>query len=211
LAPGGYVVALVTVPNILGSDYQQWADSIKDGITYLQAQNSGSSTLAGMISGVFGAAGHSMGADGVLLAAEQDSRIKAVISMAASSPFNDSTAQYIYNAAGSITAATMLQATADDNIVIPASSEYFYPVLTCPKEFINITPDGDLLDGHFLYTDMGQSDPQTPAGATLLKYTSNWFDYYLKGDTSKYTDIFGTRAQNDLAAGALSALELAPH
>lgn len=51
LAGKGYVVVVVRVPNITGSDVQQWADSIKDGISYLQMQHSGSSDLAGMVSG----------------------------------------------------------------------------------------------------------------------------------------------------------------
>jgi hypothetical protein len=39
----------------------------------------------------------------------------------------------------------------------------------------------------------------------------NWFDYYLKEDTSKHSALFGTEAQNDLAAGALSALHFEMH
>jgi dienelactone hydrolase len=86
LAGKGYVVAVVQVPNITGSDVQQWADSIKDGISYLQMQHSGYSNLAGMVSGVFGAAGDSMGGAASLLAASQDNRIRAVVSMAPPSP-----------------------------------------------------------------------------------------------------------------------------
>jgi len=86
LAGKGYVVVVVQVPNITGSDVQQWADSIKDGISYLQMQHSGFSDLAGMVSGVFGAAGDSMGGAASLLAASQDNRIRAVVSMAPPSP-----------------------------------------------------------------------------------------------------------------------------
>jgi pimeloyl-ACP methyl ester carboxylesterase len=199
LAPSGYVVALVQVPDLIGSDYQQWADSIKDGITYLQELNSGSSTLAGMISDVFGVAGHSSGADGVLLAAAQDSRISAVVAQAPTSPLSDPASQKVYDAARLITAPVQIMAGSDDLLVAPSDSQHFYPVLSPPKEFVEITGAG-----HLSFTTFYLDSTGIP---TIKKYMNNWFDYYLKGDTSSYTYIFGSEAQNDLATGTLSTLD----
>jgi dienelactone hydrolase len=212
LASDGYVVAVVQVPNIMGTDDQQWADGIKGGISYLQMQNSSSSVLQGMISGVFGAAGHSMGGAGVLLAAAQDSRIRAVVSMAAPSPnmtinipFLPSPSQIfgpVYAAAGSISVPVQLMAGSSDTLVPVSATEVYYPVLGQPKEFVEIAGAG-----HLDYIDIMSN----PAYLQIVeKYTRNWFDYYLKGDTSSYTYIFGTGAQNDLASGALSALSFVP-
>jgi dienelactone hydrolase len=202
LAPNGYVVALVQVPDVIGSDYQQWADSIKDGITYLEGLNSGSSTLAGMISGVFGAAGHSSGADGVLLAAAQDSRISAVVAQAPTSPLSDPASQKVYDTAGLITAPVQIMAGSDDLLVDPSDSQHFYPVLKPPKEFVEIRGAG-----HLSFTDIHLDSTGV---STIEKYMKDWFDYYLKGDSSIYTYIFGSGAQNDLATGTLSALQCQP-
>jgi dienelactone hydrolase len=205
LASLGYVVAVVQVPNLFGTDDQQWADAIKDGISYLQAQNSSSSVLEGMISGVFGAAGHSMGGGGVLLAASQDSRISAVVSMAPPSPsmgIGGSLFQKVYDGAKLIRVPVQILAGSADILVPATASQAYYPVLGAPKEFVEISGAG-----HTDYIDM-------PLNATALntveKYTKNWFNYYLKGDTSCYTYIFGAEAQNDFASGALSALDFAP-
>jgi pimeloyl-ACP methyl ester carboxylesterase len=185
------------------TDYQQWADSLKDGITYLIAQNTApSSKLYGMISGVFGVIGHSSGADGALLAAAQDTRISAVIAQAATSPLSDSYSIPVYGNASLITAPVQLQIGSADLIVAPSDCEHFYPVLKSPKEFVEITNAG-----HMSFMDIGTGYPEN---AYINKYMVNWFDYYLKGDTSNYTYIFGNGAQNDLATGALSVLEFAP-
>jgi predicted dienelactone hydrolase len=199
LAPGGYVVALVQVPNTLGSDYQQWADSIKDGITYLQDLNSGTGKLAGMISGVFGAGGHSSGADGVLLAAAQDSRISAVVAQAPTSPLSDRASRKVYDTAGLITAPVQIMAGSDDLLVDPSDSQHFYPVLNPPKEFVEVRGAG-----HLSFTTFYLDGTGIP---TIKKYMKNWFDYYLKGDTSIYTYIFGSEAQNDLDTRTLSDLD----
>jgi dienelactone hydrolase len=200
LAPLGYVVAVVQV-DTTQTDYQCWADGIKDGITYLTQQNTKSdSILNGLISGVFGAGGHSSGADGVLLAAAQDTRISAVIAQAPTSPLSDSTSQGAYNAAPLISVPVQIQAGSADLLVDPSDSQHFYPVLNPPKEFVEITGSG-----HLSFTDLYW----VSTGVSVIEnYTQNWFDYYLKGDTSNYTYIFGTGAQNDLATGALSALDV---
>jgi predicted dienelactone hydrolase len=204
LAPSGYVVAVVQVDTTL-SDFQCWAAGIEDGITYLTQQNTKSgSILNGMMSGVFGAVGHSSGADGVLLAAAQDTRISAVIAQAPSSPLGDATTQKVYDAAKLIKSVPVqIMAGSSDLLVAPSDSQYFYPVLKPPKEFVEIAGGG-----HLDFTDLYLHPSAVPI---IEKYTKNWFDYYLKGDTSSYTYIFGTGAQNDLATGALSALEFAPH
>ncbi len=149
LASNGYVVAVVQVPSITGSDVQQWADSIKDGISYLQAQNSGSSTLAGMMSGVFGAAGHSMGGAGALLAASQDSRISAVVSMAAPSPISqctnvlcsmfsgsdpEATFRKVCNAAELIHVPVQLVSGSADDMADPAGTHYYSNYIHAPWE-----------------------------------------------------------------------------
>ena len=217
LASDGYVVAVVQVYNLTGSDVQQWADSIKDGISYLQMQNSGSSILAGMMSGVFGAAGHSMGGAGALLAASQDSRISAVVSMAAPSPNMTSTMMGmpppsqtfgpVYEAAKLIRVPTQIMAGSSDTIVPPSASEYYYPVLGGPKEFVEIAGAG-----HLDFIDNILGILSNPAYQQIFeKYMTNWFDYYLKGETSNYTYIFGTGAQNDLSTGTLSALDFKLH
>jgi dienelactone hydrolase len=156
-----------------------------------------------MISGVFGAAGHSMGADGVLLAAAQDSRISAVVSQAPSSPLGDATTQKVYDAANLIHAPVMIEAGSADWIVDPSDSQHFYPILKPPKEFVEIAGGG-----HLDFTDVFAD---LTVQAIIGKYMENWFDYYLKGDTSSYTYLFGTGAQNDLATGTLSALQCQPH
>jgi predicted dienelactone hydrolase len=223
LAAGGYVVAVAQVPHLSdGYNFQQWADGFKGGITYLQGLNSGTGKLAGTMSGLFGIGGHSSGADGVLLAAgqmaaAQDSRIKAVVSHSAQSPLqrgcdtcgvcnsNNRACDPVYEAAKLINVPVQLQAGSDDLLVNPPETEYFYPVLKAPKEFVNIcgTVSPDYCAGHLSFTDFYLDNVGV---AQIKKYTKNWFDYYLKGDMNKYTYLFGQDAQADLTKKVLTKL-----
>jgi predicted dienelactone hydrolase len=219
LASQGIVTAIIQVPNLFSTNVQQWADGLKGGITWLQAQNSASSKLNGMISGTFGVAGHSMGGAGVLLAASQDSRISAVVSMAppspnmtpslfsqllfSSMPSPQETFGSVYQAAKLIRVPVLIIAGNSDTIVSPLATKDYYPVLSTTKEFVEITGVG-----HLDYTDIFSNASYLQ---TIEQYTRNWFDYYLKGNTSTYTYMFVTGAQNDLASGVLSDLEFEPN
>jgi predicted dienelactone hydrolase len=215
LASDGYVVAITTVPNITGCNVTQWADAISGGITYLQSHGT-SGTLAGMISGVLGVGGHSMGGAGALLEAGSDTRVSAVVAMAPPSPnmppsplFSscpDPSVSFTpcYSATQVITAPTQIQsADADTTYVPPQYAPYYYEALTCPKELIDIS-NGTHLDWIDGFSNSARL-------AIAERYTESWFDYYLKGDTSDYTYIFGTGAQNDLASGVLVDLEFELH
>jgi predicted dienelactone hydrolase len=109
----------------------------------------------------------------------------------------------VYQAAKLIRVPTQLMAGSADVLVPPSAPKDYYSVLSAPREFVEITGAG-----HLDYTDIFSNASYLQ---TIEKYTRNWFDYYLKGNTSTYTYIFGTGAQNDLASGTLSDLEFEPN
>ena len=116
----------------------------------------------------------------------------------------------VYEAAKTISVPVMIVSDSKDSMAPPQYNEEYYPILKGAKQFVEVySATGGLFgEGHLDYLDI-LADAN--ARSTIQKYTRNWFDYYLKGDTSKYTYIFGTGAQNDLASGALSALHFEIH
>jgi hypothetical protein len=86
----------------------------------------------------------------------------------------------------------------DDLLIAPSDCENFYAVLNPPKEFVEIKGAA-----HMDFTGLPLNPDKVPI---IEKYTKNWFDYYLKGDMSKYTYLFGQDAQADLTKKVLTKL-----
>jgi dienelactone hydrolase len=216
LTPWGYVVAIFTPPNILSTDVGQWSDGISSGITYLLS----TSSLKGMVdSSKIGAMGHSMGGAGAILATASDTRIKATVALA---PGNIKLGSSIFAkalaAAKTVKVPVQIQVGSADNITPKDLVHQYYlniPASGVPKEYVEIKGGG-----HIQFVDnLGELSKLFYGGATTQGLTvqqqhdisgqfyTAWFQYFLCGQTSFVTYIFGANAQNTLATGILSALQ----
>jgi pimeloyl-ACP methyl ester carboxylesterase len=148
-----------------------------------------------MVGDDIGVAGHSTGAEGALLAAEQDGRIDAVVSI---SPDKDS--RVIMSNLSAINVPVLIISGSSDLIVNWRNSYDIYTQLSSTKEFICIRGAGhlDFLDGIF---------SSASKLSVAKKYTANWFRYFLQDDTSVESALFGSAAQADLTNRVLSVLE----
>jgi dienelactone hydrolase len=217
LASWGYVALLFSTPNARSGHLDQWSEGISSGITHLtELSSSDSSTLTGMVdSAKLGAMGHSMGGAGAILATADDSRIKSTVALAPANPrHGPSDFAKALEASKTLKVPVQIQVGSKDGLTPKDSVHEYYVNLPglAAKEYVEIKGGG-----HVNFTDINTKllsivDP----GSTLSldrqhqiswPFFTAWFQYFLKGDMSYETDLFGARAQNALTSNALSALE----
>ena len=152
LARNGFIALLFTVPNRTSTDVLQWVDGIEGGIRYLQQMNNESNQFSGMMNmSRLGVMGHSMGAMASIIVASKDSRIKAVVSLAApymkNKNFDDESAKElkseidwdsVLSASYKITIPAQFQVGTLDAFAADNAEIYFTAVNSSSKEFIAI-------------------------------------------------------------------------
>jgi dienelactone hydrolase len=195
----------------------QWSEGICSGITYLtELSSSESSVLTGMVdSAKLGAMGHSMGGAGAILATASNSRIKCTVALAPTPPSHGSSDfAKALEAAKTLKVPVQIQVGSKDGLTPNNSVHQYYVNLPglAAKEYVEIKGGG-----HINFTDIESRllsivDPGSTLSLgrqheILWPFFTAWFQYFLQGDTSYETDLFGARATNALASHALSALE----
>jgi hypothetical protein len=215
----GYVSILFTTPSRFDpfSAFPQSSDGFSASIDYLIIKNQETNgLLEGMIDEKrIGIMGHSMGAMASLKAAAEDSRIRAVVSLAPGYLESFSFTEKYLEAAKSITAPTQIIMGSEDIICPPSGGTKYYHAIPVEKEMV-------IIKGAF--HDLGIWNAGTePAWLELIpsydsvkqeyyrkittKYLISWFNYYLYNRYDYLTHIYGEQVWSDLKSGILSELE----
>jgi pimeloyl-ACP methyl ester carboxylesterase len=218
-ATHGYVSILFTTPSQFDffSAFPQSAEGFSLAIDYLTILNrEEGGLLEGMIDEeMIGVMGHSMGAMAALEATANDTRIKAVVSLAPGYFDFLSFSDVYLEACKSIVVPTQLILGSEDTICLPSGARNYYDALSSEKELLIINgtfhdlgiwnagnePDWlGLIPGY---------DPvkQEYYRNTTTRYFISWFNYYLYNYSDYQPYIYGNEAWSDLEFGVLSDLE----
>jgi dienelactone hydrolase len=216
LASRGFLCLLLGVPAPTNPNVAQWTDGITGAIDYLVARAAAGEKLAGLLDATrIGASGHSMGANGTVLATATDTRIKAAVPLA----YCD-----LPLVAASIKVPVQVQGASLDGICAPALSGGLYAAIGRPKLHLELAGGNHIgwLDGGLVYLgaqaliaqgllpDKPATMPRDEQERLARRYLTSWFGYFLQSDSSYQPYLFGAPAADDLASGKLSVLESTP-
>ena len=218
-AAHGYVSILFTTPSQFSffSAFPQSTDGFSLAIDYLTSLNEDEGgLLEGMVDEeLIGVMGHSMGAMAALEAAANDTRIKAVVSLAPGYFDFLSFSDVYLEACESIVVPTQLILGSEDTICLPSGARNYYDALSSERELLIINgtfhdlgiwnagnePDWlGLIPGY---------DPVTQEyyRNTTTRYFLSWFNYHLYNSSDYQPYIYGEEAWSDLESGVLSDFE----
>ncbi|GHJ47945.1 hypothetical protein Cs7R123_52870 [Catellatospora sp. TT07R-123] len=196
LASWGFVVAAPTSQGGLFPSHGAFADDLNAQLTWLVAQDTtaGSRFNAHIVTNRLGLSGHSMGAGASVLAASRNPAVTTVANLAAAET-NPSAA----TAAASVAAPMLLVAGSSDTIAPPADNQRkIYNGKAAPKQLRTITGGFHcgFMDSTSSFCDSGSITRAVQLSLTRRLLT-DWFRYYLAGDTGSYDAVWGTAAHND--------------
>ncbi len=214
LATWGFIViAPRSYENSVLPSHSQFADDLRDSLTYLATQNgiSTSPFFRAVNVNRFGASGHSMGGGASLIAGDRDPRILAIANMAAAE-----TIPSAVSAMSGITMPVRLIAGSSDGIVPPATNqEEQFNAGNAPKQAPLILGGShcNFQDysafSFFCDTGLIPKDEQLAITRALL---TAWFLLYLRDDPALWLDVWGPapRAQDQPLFLGDDGITLAP-
>lgn len=219
LAAHGYVSILFTTPSRFNPfrAFPQCVEGFSRAIDHLASlDRQAGGLLEGMIDeGRIGVIGHSMGAITSLKAAAEDSRVKAVASLAPGYFRLTSFTNPYLEASKSIMVPTQLIMGSKDIICPPKDARSYYDAIPSVKEMLTI--NGAFHDlgiwnaGNepYWFEYIPGYDPSRPEyyRNTTRRYFVSWFNYYLHEYLQFQTYIYGREAWKDFELGVLSDLE----
>lgn len=198
LASWGFIVGATTSQGGLFPSHSAFADDLNATLSYLVAQDAVSTSRFHnhVNQARLGLSGHSMGGGASVLAATRNPSVTTVANLAAAE-----TNPSAVSAAGSLTRPMMLVAGDRDTVAgISGHQRPIFQAKPAPKQLRTI------LGGfHCGFTDSGGlgCDSGTITRAAQLQLTrrllTDWFRYYLAGDSASYNLIWGSPAQTDPA------------
>jgi dienelactone hydrolase len=196
LASWGFIVAAPTSQGGLSPNHSAFADDLNATLAWFVAQDAATgSRFAGHVDErALGLSGHSMGGGASVLAAARNPQVKTVANLAAAETNPSAKA-----AAATSTTPMMLVAGSRDTIAPPASHQIpIYTAKLAPKQLRTITGGSHcgFMDSGGLFCDSGSIDRATQLGLTRRLLT-DWFRYYLAGDTGRYDAVWGDAARTD--------------
>jgi pimeloyl-ACP methyl ester carboxylesterase len=217
-AKNGYIAVLFTTPSQFNpfTAFPQSEDGYSASIDYLVSQNQQSGALLeGMMDEKkIGIMGHSMGAATTFKAASEDTRIKAIVSLAPGYYSFLSLSQMYLESSKSISIPTQIISGSQDTLCPPSHGRIYYDSLNSEKEMLII--NGANHDLGIWNTTSGltflgeipsfESEEQELYRNIIKKYFISWFNYYLYDDLDSNLYIYGQEAWNDLELGTLSDL-----
>jgi pimeloyl-ACP methyl ester carboxylesterase/fibronectin type 3 domain-containing protein len=209
LGSWGYIVA---IPDFTDEDHEIRASDIRHLFSYLEAENSNEVSLffQKIDSDRFGLAGHSLGGLSTMMVASRDARINmaGVPLDPAGSEFNP----WDYTPELPNTTAPLVVIGAPAQLC-NNQAEYndMYPYIGATHRAKFVISDSSHCD--FMNTDdtgqtglcgilCGAYSPERSAIAE--RYTTAWFNYYLRLDSDYYTYLYGAEADADIQAGVIS-------
>jgi predicted dienelactone hydrolase len=197
LASRGFAVAIFEEKDSWSGDIEERAAHLRSAIDELTKANADpkSSVFGELDLSRLAIMGHSYGAAGAVVAAAQDSRIKAVVAMAPVSQWHKSDLQ----AKASALTVPLLVLHGSDDWIASASGDtkpVYDAAKNAPREYVNVKGVG-----HNFFQNGGAGTPQH---ALADRYSTAWLERYLEGkkDPGGYTD--GTAARADQKAGLLT-------
>ncbi|BCJ76690.1 hypothetical protein CS0771_62340 [Catellatospora sp. IY07-71] len=196
LASWGFIVAAPTSQGGLAPSHSGFADDLNAQLTWLVAQDTtaGSRFNAHVATGKLGLSGHSMGGGASVLAASRNPAVTTVANLAAAET-NPSAA----TAAASVRVPMMLVAGEKDGTAPIASHQRpIYNSKPAPKQ-LRIIRGGfhcGFIESSSLFCDSGTI---TRAAQLIVtrRLLTDWFRYYLAGDTASYDAVWGGGATGD--------------
>ncbi len=196
LASWGYfVIAPNTQTGILPS-HSAFATDLRESLDFLTTQNASvASPYFGKVdTTAYGVSGHSMGGGASILAAASDSRIKAVMNLAAANT-NPSAIDQMPN----VTVPVALLAGQDDRIApVDRHQQPMYDNGGAPKQ-IDILLGGShcgFEDSDFIFCD-GSTLSRPDQLALTRRELTTYFNFYLKGDESVWRQVWGPERFDD--------------
>lgn len=206
LASHGFIVVTVDFPNPLSPDFDAWAAQISAALDWLEAQNADPfSRFSGQIAvDRLGALGHSAGGLATWVAAGQDSRLKAIMSL---DPVPANGADLTALGAA-LTIPSGWTGAPGSSCNASASYSQLYPLVAASHKAQYIVSNATHCDfedpSNFLCTLTcgGTSDARRQV---WRRYTVAWLKYYLDGDTGYFHYLHGDGLTADLAAGRLTS------
>jgi dienelactone hydrolase len=213
LASWGYIVA---VPHFLLEMADVRASDVRCALTYLEAENArpGSRFYHKIDTHRFGLAGHSLGGVATMMAAAEDGRVKAAVALdPATGP---SSTGYAWDYAPQVSRITaplvVIGAPIDTSRLFAcnANPNYHnvYPLVGSQHKAKVVLADGSHCD--FMDTDdslarMGcyfvcGGDFDSARVQLVERYTTAWFNYYLKAEPDHFLYLYGGKADEDIRA-----------
>ena len=195
LATWGYFVIATESGMGLFPNHSNYADDLRYALTYVETANADpASWLLGQVDVAhFGVAGHSMGGGASILAAARDTRVDAVVNMAAAETNPSATASM-----PAVQVPIRLIVGSADGIVSPSTTQAMYNNGHPPRQFANIQGGWHcgFLDSNNLGCDSGSM-----ARAAQLQRTrrllTEFFNLYLKGDQAPWRAVWGPEWDDD--------------
>jgi dienelactone hydrolase len=196
LATWGYFVIATESGMELFPNHSNYADDLRYALTHVETANADpASWLFGQVDVAhFGVAGHSMGGGASILAAARDTRVDAVVNMAAAETNPSATASM-----PAVQVPIRLIVGSADGIVSPSTTQAMYNNGHPPRQFANIQGGWHcgFLDSNNLGCDSGSM-----ARAAQLQRTrrllTEFFNLYLKGDQAPWRAVWGPEWDDDL-------------
>lgn len=205
LAGWGYYVLVPDVQNGFSVDHQEFAREMGACLDWIQQQGqTGTSPFSGKIAPETGAYGHSMGGGAAALLAASDPDLDAVSGLAAAET-NPSAIQAL---SGLQIPLQVISGTADNVTPEASNQEPMFRGGKGQKQWLSLNGAG-----HCRYTDATTICDVVSAPGTLSRtrlqflsnqYTTAFFNYALKGDSSALVWICGDSVQLDATQGVLT-------
>lgn len=205
LASHGYIVITPDVQNGFNVNHQEYARELAACISYMQNQGAAPSsdfyTIVAPESGVYG---HSMGGGASFLVPNEFSEIDAICGLAAAETNPSAVA-----ALGTYSGPFMVISGSEDNTAPPATNqELMYTAASGPKMHVSLTGGA-----HCKFTDASTiCDLVSSAGSISRaqqqklanRYTTAFFDYFLKNNSNSLTFLCGDSLVADVNGSIVS-------
>ncbi|GIH02344.1 dienelactone hydrolase [Rhizocola hellebori] len=196
LASWGFIVGLPNTQTGLSVNHGTFADEMNASLSYLVAQDAVSTSrfYQHVRQDKLGLSGHSMGGGASVLAASRNPAVTAVANLAAAE-----TTPSAVTAAATLSKPMMLVAGDRDTIAgISGNQRPIYNSKLAPKQLRTIRGGFHcgFIDSTGLFCDSGSITRAVQLQITRRLLT-DWFRYYLAGDTASYDLTWGTPAQTD--------------
>ncbi len=196
LATHGYIVIAARSYTSFSIDHAAFAADLRHSLTYLEQKNQDSSSpyYHRINTNAFGIFGYSIGGGASILAAADDARIKVVANMAAA----ETTPSAAEAAARLFVPMRMLAGSQDQIAPVADHQQPIYNQARPPKQLAVLQGGSHcgFSDPGLFCFDQGSMSQDTQLFLTRYWLTV-WFDYYLKGDSSLESVVWGSGLHAD--------------
>ena len=209
LASWGYIVFLADFPS---EDTEERAADVQYLFSYLQNENANpASPFYGRIdTGRFGLSGHSLGGLTALMVSARDSRVRVALALDPVNPPALMNTPWDYAVeAPRITVPLAIIGAPSQLCNNNAGYQDIYPAVGSDHKALWVVANGSHCD--FVGTNSALRrmacylicGGQYSADRVRMveRYTTAWFNYYLRGQTDYFSYLYGAQAQSDIQAG----------